>query len=210
MDEKAAIYAGSFDPLWARIGARGDARAEFDDLCRRYGEAHRAYHTLAHVEHCLREFEALRDVAPHPDAVELALCYHDAVYDTRATDSEERSAWLVVDLGRQAGIEAGLVERSVALILASKHLAPPTDPDARAFVDADLAILGQPWDRFSEYEQQVRREYGWVPAWLFRRKRSALLKTLLARPALFSTEILRRKYEFQARANLRRSLGLSR
>lgn len=194
--------------LWIRNSAQGDPGVEYADLCRRYAEPHRAYHTLAHVNHCLEEFEPARPLASHPDAVELALWYHDAVYNPRATDNEERSAQLVLDVGRKASLPADLIKEAGELILMSKHRELPTDPDGRIFVDVDLAILGQPWERFSEYEDQIRREYAWVPAWLFRRKRSTLLRSLLARPTLYCTPAFQHKYEGRARENIARSLGL--
>ena len=70
--------------LWQRLGAQGDANAVYDNLIARYSEPHRAYHTLEHIGHCLDEFEQVRHLATNPDAVELALWYHDAIYDTKA------------------------------------------------------------------------------------------------------------------------------
>ncbi len=181
---------------------------EYADLCRRYAEPHRAYHTLAHIDHCLEEFESARLLASHPDAVDLALWYHDAVYNPRATDNEERSAKLDLEMGRRASLPPDLIRTAGDLILASKHRALPADPDGQVFVDVDLAILGQSWRRFSEYEELIRREYEWVPSWLFRRKRSTLLKSFLARTTLYSTSLFRHKYESKARDNIARSLVL--
>lgn len=76
--------------LWQRIGAHGDPHAVYNDLVTRYSESHRAYHTLAHIQHCLDEFEQVRHLIANPDAVELALWYHDAIYDTKAKDNEEK------------------------------------------------------------------------------------------------------------------------
>ena len=46
-----------WNTLWKSLGARGDAEATYNDLVNRYSEPHRAYHTLAHIGHCLDEFE---------------------------------------------------------------------------------------------------------------------------------------------------------
>lgn len=73
-------------------------------------------------------------------------------------------------------------------------------------VDADLAILGAEPARFEEYEADIRQEYRWVPSFLYRRKRRALLREFLERPAIFCTAGFRQKYEAAARRNLERSL----
>jgi len=67
-------------------------------------------------------------------------------------------------------------------------------------VDVDLSILGQSEKRFSEYEQQIRQEYAWVPQAVFASKRAEILGRFLARPGIFATEWFRTKYEQQARA----------
>jgi predicted metal-dependent HD superfamily phosphohydrolase len=69
-------------------------------------------------------------------------------------------------------------------------------------IDIDLAILGAPRLRFDEYEAQIRAEYGWVPGFIFRRKRREVLSEFLARDPIYSTPALRNELEAQARENL--------
>jgi len=87
--------------LWHRLGAVGEAEFYYELLAGRYKEAGRAYHTLEHIEHCLNEFDEVRNLANDPNAVELALWYHDVIYDTKRQDNEELSADLmdVADVG---------------------------------------------------------------------------------------------------------------
>ena len=193
--------------LWKRIGARGDARAVHDDLVARYSEPHRAYHTLVHIGHCLDELEQVRQLAANPDALELALWYHDAIYDTRAKDNEERSAELALAAARNAALPDSFGKSMANLIAATKHTAIPADPDTRLLVDIDLAILGQPEDGFNEYERQIRREYEWVAEEAFVAGRSTILKSFLHRSAIYSTPFFRSKYEALARRNIARSLA---
>ena len=61
-------------------------------------------------------------------------------------------------------------------------------------------------DRWQRLENQIRREYGWVPGFVFRRKRRKILEMLLGRDTLYSTETFVDKYEARARANLERGL----
>ncbi len=192
--------------FWERTGASGDGLAAGSDLLVRYGEPHRAYHTIEHVRHCLDEFEDARGLAGDPVAVEMALWYHDAVYDPRAADNEEKSAALARDVARSAGLPEVQGGRVAELIRASTHRRAPGDPDTRLFADIDLSILGQPEGAFDEYERQVRKEYGWVPEPAFRSGRSGILRSFLGRPSLYGTPYFREKYEAAARRNLERSL----
>lgn len=194
--------------LWERLGAQGDASAVYDDLVTRYySESHRAYHILEHIGHCLDEFEQVRHLATNPDAVELALWYHDAIYDTKAKDSEERSAALAVEVVRDASLSDNFGQSVVNLITATKHTSTSTDPDVQLLVDIDLSILGQSEDKFDEYERQVRKEYEWVTEDAFVAGRLAILKSFLDRPTIYSTWFFRNKYEVQARRNIAKSLA---
>ncbi len=193
--------------LWQHLGAQGDASVVYNELVVRYSEPHRVYHTLQHIRLCLDELERGRHLATNPDTVELALWYHDAIYDTKTKDSEERSAALAMEMVRNASLPDNLGQSVANLIIATKHSATPTDSDVQLIVDIDLSILGQPEERFDEYEKQVRKEYEWVPEDQFIAGRLAILKAFLDRPNIYSTQSFRNKYETQARANIARSLA---
>jgi predicted metal-dependent HD superfamily phosphohydrolase len=193
--------------LWERLSAQGDASAVYDDLVAHYSEPHRAYHTLQHIEDCLDELEQVRDLAANPDAVELALWYHDAIYDTKTRNNEERSAALAVEMVRNASLPDNFGQSVVNLIVATKHSSTPSDSDVQLLVDIDLSILGQTEGRFDEYERQVRKEYEWVTDGTFAAGRSAILKLFLGRPSIYATQFFRDKYEKRARQNIAKSLA---
>ena len=192
--------------FWSRAKASGDAEAPWARLSARYAEPQRASHTIAHIAHCLEEFGGARDLAADPLAVEMALWYHDAVYDPRRHDNEEKSAELAAADARLLGLAASFGDRVADLIRTSTHRALAEDPDAKLFSDIDLAILGRPVDVFDEYERKVRVEYAWVPEPAFRAGRSAILRSFLERPSIYATEHFRAKYEAPARDNLARSI----
>lgn len=193
--------------LWARCGLSGASDPVLRDLEARYGEPHRAYHTLAHVEACLRELDTVRVHATDPDAIELALWFHDAIYDTHARDNEERSAGLAREVLGVAGMPSERIERIAAMILATRHAAVPDGDDTCLLVDVDLSILGQDEDVFDRYEAEIRTEYAWVPDDAFRQGRAAVLRGFLDRSSIFATDVHRARLEARARANLRRSLA---
>jgi predicted metal-dependent HD superfamily phosphohydrolase len=192
--------------LWQAIAAKGDPLAVYRELCSLYSQSHRHYHNLCHVAECLAEFYAARSLAREPMAVELALWFHDAVYDTKAHDNEEKSAELARRHLSEAGARADLCAAVTSLVMATKQHDPSLHPDAPLVVDVDLSILGRPQARFDEYESQIRREYDWVAAATFAAKRAEILERFLARERIYSTEPFFRKYEETARVNLCRSL----
>jgi len=192
--------------LWRRLGAGGDPDRVYADLLARYSEPGRAYHTLSHVEHCLKELSGVPEPAADADALEFALWLHDAVYDTRAKDNEAQSAALAHQVARSAGLADAFGGQVTRLILATRHTAPPAAAGERTMVDIDLAILGQSSARFDEYERQIREEYSWVAEDAFAQGRGAFVASMLARPAIYSTPHFLGKYEARARENLRRSL----
>lgn len=180
---------------------------DFDELMFRYSEPHRKFHTVHHLEECFTKFAKVRALATHPAEVEIALWYHDAVYERRADDNEARSAQLAASTARAAGVAPSSVDRIHALIMATRRAATPQDDDAKVVADVDLAILGETPARFDAYEEQIRWEHSWVPGFLFRKQWENLLREIMARPAIFNTQPFRARYESQARANVQRSLA---
>jgi predicted metal-dependent HD superfamily phosphohydrolase len=177
-----------------------------EQLCGRYSEPHRAYHTLRHLEECFACFDPVRQLATQPSEVELALWFHSAVYDTRTNDSEARSAAWAEEALTAARAAAGQIASVTAMILASRHNGSHASGDRALFLDVDLSILGAPRERFLEYEVQVRQEYAWVPEPAFRSARRAILARFLERPRLYWTEPIADRLEATARANLQDSL----
>jgi predicted metal-dependent HD superfamily phosphohydrolase len=129
------------------------------------------------------------------------------VYDPRAADNEERSAQLAQAWLGEVRAEPALLDAVARLILATKKHDASLHVDAALLVDVDLSILGQPPDRFWEYEAQIREEYSWVPPDVFSVKRAEILDGFLARPCIYNTDVFYRRLEAQARANLKSSVG---
>jgi predicted metal-dependent HD superfamily phosphohydrolase len=192
--------------MWAALGVSAPDTHLYEQLLERYSGRGRHYHTRRHLDECFARVDEFPDPVDHRHEIELALWFHDAVYDAHRSDNEEQSAgWARREVSR-LGVAADVIERVDTLILATKHAAMPSSTDAQVIVDADLAILGAPAERFDEYERQVRAEYAWVPGFLFRRKRREILHAFLERPSIFSTAYFRAKYEAAARQNLQRSI----
>jgi len=197
-------------PLIARVSNdfRTDAaRAVFDDLFARYTSADRRYHDFRHVADCLRLLDSARGLARGADAIELAIWFHDAIYDSRRSDNEEASARLAVDSLAGLDVPASMTQAVHELVLATRHNAPPADPDAALLIDIDLSILGQPAPVFDEYEAGIRFEYAWVSEPEFQAGRSKVLRSFLDRPRIYCTDYFRDAFESAARENVARSLA---
>src|SRR5262245_5292010 len=78
--------------MWKRLGAAASDAVLFDDIVAAYREPHRHYHTLQHLDECFAKLQTLRAAARHPEEIDLALWFHDAIYDVARTDNEARSA----------------------------------------------------------------------------------------------------------------------
>lgn len=197
----------AWNRAWTGLGVTPPAPAMHAAVLACYDEGHRAYHTRQHLDECLILLQEARDLCRHPDEVALALWFHDAVYDPHQADNEARSADWLCRMASDAGVEPAGIERMHALVMATCHAATPESQDARVLVDIDLAILGAQQQRFDEYEQQVRREYQWVDAAIYRKVRGKLLGEFLARISLYSTPQFKQRFEAAARSNLERSIG---
>jgi predicted metal-dependent HD superfamily phosphohydrolase len=185
------------------IGVAPD-ESDYRQLRRAWRSMGRHYHTLSHLEACLREFDAAQALALRPAEVELALWFHDAIYRSWRPDNEARSAALAVRTLRAAAPD--IVERVRQMILATTHRDTGFSGDTALLLDIDLAILGSPPEIYSQFERAVRREYWWVPRARYVAGRGRILSSLLDRPAIYQNDRFFERLERQARANIAAAL----
>lgn len=196
-DDLAARYVS----LVERLGGTATTHATFDRLYESWSAESRRYHGIEHLVDCLRELDA----ADAGAFVELALWYHDVVYEPMRHDSEERSAQALLADAADLGIPLEVALTVADLIRATAHAdgsEAPSSSERDLVVDIDLSILGRDALRFMEFEYGVEEEYAHVSTLTFRRARGRFLAGLLARPRLFRTEGFRKRYEQRARAQI--------
>lgn len=190
-----------FEALWKRLRLSGAASFWHARLLECYAEPQRAYHTLQHLDECLCLLDQARatGLIAQPDLMEMALWFHDAVYDPQGSENEELSA--------QMALEAlGNTDRArevARLILLTKSHQPGNGADDSWIIDIDLGIFAQPVERVLEYERQIRAEYDWVPEDVYAEKRAEILHGFLQRPHIYLTTWARERFESRARENLR-------
>lgn len=177
-----------------------------------YQDWNRHYHGIEHIEALLTLAGEYRALLSDPQAVEAAIWFHDAIYDSQAKDNEAQSAEFA---RRRLGdkLEPARLDRIATMILATaKHELPELKSaaalrDAELFLDMDMSILGAAPDVFDRYEAAVRKEYAWVPQAAWIAGRSAVLRSFLDRPFIYLSKEFQDRFEAQARENIRRSLS---
>jgi predicted metal-dependent HD superfamily phosphohydrolase len=198
----------SWNRAWHDLEAAVTEEQLFQAICNHYNTPDRHYHTLQHLTECLDLFKTAIELATHPAEVEMALWFHDAIYDTASKDNEAQSAqWASNELSK-VGVLPASIDRIHALIMATCHTSLPTTSDECLLVDIDLAILGASTERFAEYEQQIRTEYNFVPETIFNQKRQEILQGFLDRSTIYSTQYFQDKLEPRARQNIKKSIDL--
>ncbi|TKT75500.1 hypothetical protein XW59_019500 [Aquamicrobium sp. LC103] len=176
-----------------------------------YRAPERHYHGTAHVEALLALARERRDELSDAGAVEAAIWFHDAIYDSRRNDNEARSAEFARQRLRDT-CEAARLERIALMIEATATHEVPDLSDASArsdaafFLDMDLAILGASPEAFRAYEEATRKEYAWVGEDDWIAGRSAVLRRFAGREHIYFTEPFRLRCERQARENIAGSL----
>ena len=203
-DADRAFLKAEWEGLTARYAPGAETGAGLYNLISgHYSRDGRFYHNLRHVAELLRLLGRFSPAAENYDAVRFAAWFHDAVYDPRREDNEERSAELAVGSLVKLGVPASTVALVRETILATKgHSARGLPPDALLFLDADLAILGAPPETYAQYVEAIRREYAWVPELRYRRGRGRVLQSFLERSRIYQTPAMFARFETPARLNI--------
>jgi len=197
-----------FLQTWYRLTRQQHAASLFLALEKHYSEPCRKYHNAHHISDCLKQFDQVSRLATYPDEVEIAIWFHDAIYDSKAKDNEERSAEWAVQALRTAEISEPAIKRINDMILITRHANEPMTVDEKLIIDIDLSILGRAPADFAKYDHQIREEYSWVPEEQYRTGRLAVLESFLRRNSIYFTEFFINHFEEQARLNLVEAVAL--
>ena len=207
-----AALGATWAAAWSELGRPAPAGLQAELISAR-SEPQRHYHDQRHLRECLALWTRWRQHSPRAGEVAIALWFHDAIYDPQAPVSGSNelnsAAWAARSLVR-AGADSDTAQRVHDLVMATQHDAPDalgSSPDAQLLVDIDLSILGSPAERFERYDQDVRKEYAWVPGFRYQEARAQVLQSFLDRPRLYRGEYAAALLEAQARINLAAALS---
>lgn len=193
--------------LWLGVADDEPGRAErvCQALLDRYAEPGRHYHTINHVNHCLGQARLMAGLLPDVAALNLAIWFHDCVYDPMGRDNEARSAELFRELAAPV-MASPLVDDVERLVLVTRAGQAPRQADESYMVDIDLSSFGLPWEAFLADSLDVRAERPHLTDGQYAVQQSRFLNSLLQRDAVFATDFFRERYEDVARANISRYL----
>lgn len=189
-----------------------------------YSQPHRAYHTLEHLAAMFAHFDKHKADIAHPLEVEMAIWFHDIVYDTTADAygaNEANSVKMMFELVAEIGQDERSVfwkkpttdqlHRAAEYILSTKgHTvkAPSVLADAASrqsneyFLDIDLSILGQPPSICDVFDDQIRKEFSQYNVADFSEGRIQAMTAFANRPRIYFTKTFSDQYEAQAKINL--------
>lgn len=174
----------------------------FKSLVSSYSEKGRHYHTQEHISACLRHLDRCVPYLDQAREVEISLWFHDAIYKPFSSENEQKSADWAASFLTENGATPHEVSRVHSLIMATEHNAPTKTNDESFLVDIDLSILGADAEGYDVFEENVRKEYKRVPMFMYKKKRTEVLRGFLDRSAIYQNEPFTKERERQAKVNL--------
>jgi len=196
---EALIARFSCDPVQVARHYAGVAASV--TLAEKYNEQGRFYHTLTHIEACLREFREVEAKLTDPHAALMALLFHDLVYHPEARQplANETASW---ELANQLCPLSDVVKSHI--LHTSHTYTGDKHADTDTVCDIDMAILGYSEHEFDHYEANIRREYAFADDVQYQKGRLYFLRSVLAKERIFTTDYFHHKYEASARRNIAR------
>ena len=185
------------------------ATSVFDLLKQKHTEPHRAYHNLNHLKAIFTKASGITPSLKEDPIFQLVVWFHDSIYDPLKSDNELQSAKLALELLAHESCllsEKEISQVEKVILATAKHLLDDSVTCCASFLDLDLSILGESYETYSLYTQQVRAEYQHVPEDLYRLGRSQVMSRFLERDSIYFTSVFQKKYELQARENIQREL----
>jgi predicted metal-dependent HD superfamily phosphohydrolase len=179
----------------------------WDEVEKNYSEKKRHYHTLQHLENLLITLTEVKSEIQNWESILFTLFYHDIIYTALKSDNEENSALLAEKRMQQLSVSNDIIERCKNQILATKSHSKSTDSDTNYFTDADLSVLGQPWEIYSLYYKNVRKEYAIYPDFIYNPGRKKVIQHFLSMNSIYKTDYFYNQFEKVAKENLMKELS---
>ncbi|MFK7831839.1 MAG: hypothetical protein AB8B52_01060 [Winogradskyella sp.] len=176
----------------------------------KYNTKKRHYHNLTHLYNMFLQLEDLKTAIEDLNSLKFAIWYHDVIYKSTKKDNEVQSAFFAEKALKILKYDAFKIEKVKNNIISTKshELISTENTDNAYLLDLDLSILGTDWNTYSQYIQNIRKEYNIYPDFLYQPGRKKVLKHFLERDTLYFTERFRAQFEEQARENLQKEIKL--
>lgn len=200
----AILDRARFEALWRRcspLGPSAKTTQVWKDLANRYSENHRYYHNKSHLVFCLQQLDSAAPFIDDADTVEMAVWFHDIVFDPMARDNEQRSAALF-EIAGKADFAVRFLRSVSEIIIATKHNHAPDQESTAYMLDIDLSSMGLPWEHFFQDTIDIHTELSGIPEKRIYSDKLEFFNALLKRPNIFYTRYFSTCYEEQARENM--------
>ncbi len=176
----------------------------WNEIEKNYSSKSRHYHNLKHLENMISDLDHVESQVNNIDALLFSIYYHDIVYKSTQSDNEHKSALVFKE--RISVTSFNHIEECVEQIEATKEHLLSSYNDINILLDLDLSILGKSENKYSEYSQNIRKEYKIYPDFMYRKGRKKVLNHMLELESIFKNSFFKDKYETQAISNLRSEL----
>lgn len=212
-----------FDDMMDHVPVAPLAR---DALWARMNEPSRHYHHAGHLailwsRHCDHIAETGWQSAAATRLIACTIAYHDAIYDSRRSDNEARSADLWLEVSAQGPLDDSQRQWVASTIHATAdHLGADATRSpavtggeawavpARLWVlDLDLTPIGEVPDVFAANTIQLRDEVPHLDFETWDAGRLNFLRHIQAVPQIYRSPAIADRFERAARVNLARELG---
>ena len=180
----------------------------WEELAQFYQESHRAYHNLVHIWNFLNLFDEYQNEIKEAALFELAIWYHDAIYNTKNKDNEYQSAQLFQKRFTPYLTAEQLTYIDLLIMSTAGHYPRAAERDVYWFLDFDLAILATSYSVYKEYSEAIWQEYKMSYIKMFYKiGRKKVLKSFLSREKLYFSDTFYQEYEEKARQNIQLELN---
>jgi predicted metal-dependent HD superfamily phosphohydrolase len=207
-EQEAVLNARFIELCQALKLPDSQAKVYYQELYDLYTDPNRHYHNLVHILNFLNLFDEYKTSVEQPLLFELAIWYHDAIYNAKAKDNELQSALLAKRLFDQYLDEISLSYVNALIMSTEGHFPRLENQDTYLFLDFDLSILAAEPSVYNLYSEAIWQEYkiAYVKL-LYKMGRKKVLKNFLAREKIYFSPVFFAKYEAKARENIRLELN---
>ena len=183
-----------------------ETQQNWDNLLLAYSRKSRHYHNLTHLKEMIEVFETYHARLQNPNEILFSIFYHDFVYSASKKDNELKSAEYALSiLAEKHTINKQLIFDAICATQLHAH---NENEDINWLIDFDLKILAKDWEDYKIYLEQIRKEYGMYPNFLYKPGRGKALKHFLENEFIFQTQDFRGLYEEKARLNIEKEISL--
>lgn len=180
----------------------------YQELTSLYCSPKRYYHNMAHVYNLLQLFDFYSKQIKQPLCFEIAIWWHDAIYEVKQKNNELKSTELALKNWKKYLSVPNLEQIACFINSTAKHQPLLEQTDVYYFLDFDLSILAASPSQYLDYSNAIWQEYkGNYPKLVYNWGRKKVLKQFLKRPRLFFSKAFYQQHEQKARLNIKNEIN---